>query len=261
MTIPDDLLASFKRDGYVVVRNAIDAQLAAELEAHVHWLDKQHDDLRPESFHHGVLVHDPFIHRVAGDPRLLAIAEKFVGDQIGLYASHYIAKPPHHGRAVGWHQDGSYWPLEPMEVVTLWVAGSPSTPANGCMRVIAGSQNRKLLKKSELQQLDQKDYVLAAGMHPDDINETDAVDIELEAGDVSIHNPLIIHGSNPNHSDNWRIGLTLRYIPTTTKVLEPEHKCILLQGNPAPGVDNYYVPRPRFDSNVHMPFVGMEAWR
>jgi len=261
MPTTSNIVETFDRDGYVIIRHAIDASLAKELESHVDWLDQKHDDLRPESFHHGILIHDPFIHRVAGDPRLLKIAEQFVGPNIGLYASHYIAKPPHHGRAVGWHQDGSYWPLEPMKVVTLWVAGSDSTPENGCMRVIAGSERNKLLKKSELKQLDQKDFVLAAGMHSDDINEADAVDIELNAGDVSIHNPLIIHGSNPNHSSKWRIGLTLRYIPTSTKVLDADHECMLLQGNGVPGVDNNYVPRPVFDPAEHMHFQGAEDWK
>ena len=260
MTSHSDILETFDRDGYVIIRNAIDPALAEELEDHVHWLDKKHDDLRPESFHHGVLIHDPFIHRVAGDKRLLEIAEQFVGTNIGLYASHYIAKPPQHGRAVGWHQDGSYWPLEPMEVVTLWVAGSESTPENGCMRVITGSQRNTLLKKSELRQLDQQDFVLAHGMHPDKINEEDAVDIELTAGDVSIHNPQIIHGSNANHSDRWRIGLTLRYIPTTTKVLDPNHQCILLQGDAAPAVGNAYVARPVYSPSEHMHFHGAESW-
>lgn len=255
-----ELHATFDREGFVVVREAIDSELAQELVNHVHWLDREHADLLPESFHHGVLVHDPFIHRVAGDTRLLDIAEQFVGPNIALYATHYIAKPPRTGRAVGWHQDGSYWPLEPMDVVTLWVAGTASTSENGCMRVIAGSQNDQLLKKSDLLQLDQKDYVLAAGMHPDQINEDHAIDIELAAGDVSIHNPQIVHGSNSNTSSTWRVGLTLRYIPTTTQVLAADHECILLRGQPIAGISNNYVERPKFHASQHMSFRGSEAW-
>lgn len=255
-----DLPEALDRDGFVIVRQAIDQPLAAELVEHVHWLDRKHPDLRPESFHHKVLLHDPFIHRVAGDPRLLDIAAQFVGQDIGLYASHYIAKPPGTGRAVGWHQDGSYWPLEPMKVVTLWVAGTESTSENGCMRVIAGSQHDRLLKKSDLMELDQSDYVLNAGMRPEQVDEQRAVDIELAPGDVSIHNPMIIHGSNPNRSEKWRVGLTLRYIPTSTHVTAADHECMLLRGRPTKGVANTYVPRPHFDADQHMRFAGCEAW-
>eukprot|EP01047_Picozoa_sp_COSAG01_P029293 COSAG01_NODE_2003_length_8671_cov_9.134858_6_plen_130_part_00 len=59
--------------------------------------------------------------RLVSDPRLLAIAQQYVGDDIALFASHYICKPPGDGQEVLYHQDGSYWPLEPMEVVTLWL--------------------------------------------------------------------------------------------------------------------------------------------
>jgi ectoine hydroxylase-related dioxygenase (phytanoyl-CoA dioxygenase family) len=74
--------------------------------------------------------------RLVSDERLLDIAEQFVGPDIALFASHYICKPAGSGRPVLWHQDGAHWPLEPMEVVTLWLAINDSTPENGGLRVI-----------------------------------------------------------------------------------------------------------------------------
>ena len=62
------------------------------------------------------MTHDPFWVRLVGDQRLLDIAKLFIGPNIALFASHYIAKPPGEGQAVLWHQDAHYWPLEPMEV-------------------------------------------------------------------------------------------------------------------------------------------------
>ena len=79
-----------------------------------------------------------------------------------------------------------------------------------------------------------------------DIDSSNAVDVELSSGDISIHNPSIIHGSNANLSDNWRIGLTLRFIPTSTYVNRENWQCILLRGNPKNGVKNNYIQRPTF---------------
>ena len=256
-----DLRKEYDRYGYVIARNAIDPGLAAEMVDHIEWLSQKHPDTRPESYHHNMLVDDPFMHRLVGDDRLLDIAEQFIGPNIALFAAHYIAKSPKTGRAVQWHQDGSYWPLEPMDVTTLWVAGTPSTVENGCMRVVPGTQNDRLLKRRDLIELDTSKYVLGVGIHPDQIDESNAVDLELGAGDISIHNPLIIHGSNANTSDSWRVGLTLRYIPTTTFVNKEGHRNVLLRGNQDPSVNNAYADRPVFREGEHMSFAGCEAWQ
>ncbi|MBT3602681.1 MAG: phytanoyl-CoA dioxygenase family protein [Candidatus Latescibacteria bacterium] len=255
-----DLRQEYDENGYVVARNAIDAGLAQETVDHVHWLMKKHPDLRPERLHHNLLAHDPFMHRLVGDDRLLDIAEQFIGSDIALFAAHYIAKRPQTGQAVQWHQDGSYWPLEPMEVTTLWVAGTDSKIENGCMRVLPGTQDKHLLKRRDLMELDTEKFVLGVGIRPDQIDDSEAVDLELKAGDISIHNPNIIHGSNANTSDEWRVGLTLRYIPTSTWVNKEEHKNILLRGEKTEGVQNLYADRPRFVEREHMPFEGCGQW-
>src|SRR5258708_25946502 len=138
MSLPNKTnpLAHFDREGYVLFQNVLDQALIQEASNHVEWLQKKHPDLRPEQLGHTLMTHDPFWVRLISDDRLLDIAEQFIGPNIALFASHYISKPPFDGQPVLWHQDGSYWPLVPMEVVTLWLAVDDSTPENGCMRVI-----------------------------------------------------------------------------------------------------------------------------
>ena len=148
-----------------------------------------------------------------------------------------------------------------MDVVSLWVAGTSSTVKNGCMRVIPGTQNKRLLKTSEMMQVDTEEYALDLAIHPDQIDDSEAVDIEMEAGDVSVHNPFIIHGSYANLSDQWRMCLTLRYIPTTTYVNREHWECILLRGNAVEEIKNNYAHQPVFDDNEHMPFNGCEYYR
>ena len=258
--MPSALQKEYDEKGYVIVREAVDADLARETAEHVHWLAERHPDIRPEKFGHGMLVSDPFMHRLVSDERLVDIVEQFLGPDIAMWAAHYIAKPPEHGQRVLWHQDGSYWPLEPMEVTTIWLAATDSTRANGCLRVLPGTQNNRLLSRKEMVDVPDGKNVLSSGIHPSMIDDTDVVDLELQPGDVSLHNPRLIHSSEPNTSDRWRIGLTLRYIPTSTRVMREGDRPILVRGAPDAGNSNTYAERPLYDPAVHMPFRGMEAW-
>jgi ectoine hydroxylase-related dioxygenase (phytanoyl-CoA dioxygenase family) len=235
--------------------------LANEVENHVHWLSEKYPDIRPEAFHHHLLIHDPFIHHLLKQREILDIVEQIIGSDIALFGAHYIAKKPFNGKPVGWHQDGSYWPLEPMDVVSVWLAGTRSIKENACMRVIPGTQNKRLLDPSEMMGVDTEEYVLDLAIHPDEIDESKAVDIVLNAGDISIHNPFIIHGSNANVSNQWRVGLTLRYIPTSTYVNREGWKCILLRGNAKEKINNNYANRPKFIEGKHMPFNGFELFK
>ncbi len=246
-----DLRSSYDRDGYVIVRNAVDNDLAQEACDHVKWLLAQHPDLRPEDLHHNLMIGDPFWHRLVSDPRLLDLAEVFIGPNVALFATHYIAKAPKTGRPVLWHQDGSYWPLKPVEVTTIWLACSSSTRENGCMRVIPGTQNLDL---QEMKPNNEVDSVLHSEIDASFVDDTNAVDFELAPGDVSIHNPRIVHGSNANTSDLWRIGLTIRYIPTSTEITRADAGCpYLLRGNAVEGI-NHYLPRPKYVEGKHFAF-------
>ena len=235
--------------------------MANEVENHVHWLSEKYPNIRPEAFHHHLLIHDPFIHHLLKQREILDIVEQIIGSDIALFGAHYIAKKPFNGKPVGWHQDGSYWPLEPMDVVSVWLAGTISIKENACMRVIPGTQNKRLLNPSEMMGVDTEEYVLDLAIHSDEIDESKAVDIELNAGDISIHNPFIIHGSNANVSNQWRVGLTLRYIPTSTYVNREGWECILLRGNAKEKINNNYANRPKFIEGKHMPFLDDKLYR
>lgn len=251
------LKEEFDRDGYVIVKNVIDPDLIAEVHRHIDWLLEHHPGTRPEQLHHTLMVDDPFWVRLIRDDRLLDIAGQFIGPDIALFASHYICKPPRDGQAVLWHQDGSYWPLDPMNVVTLWLAVDDSTPENGCMRVIPATHTLALQKLQERREVPN---VLESGIDESLVDQSRAVDIILKAGDVSIHHPQVIHGSNANTSDKWRRALTIRYIPTTTRVTDETWPTVFhLRGEAKPGINTYH-PYPKYVPGKHLPFRGCEHW-
>lgn len=254
-----DAKKQYEEEGYVIFRNVLDQDLIQEARDHVEWLQKKHPHLRPEQYHNHLMKDDPFWVRLISDDRLLDIAEKFIGPNIALFASHYISKPAFDGKPVLWHQDGSYWPLEPMDVITLWLAVDDSLPENGCMRVIPRTHTLEL---QEMKENTEVESVLGSEIEAKFVDESKAVDFIMNAGDVSVHHPNIVHGSNANTSPKRRCGLTIRYIPTSTKILTKSQwpSAFLLRGEEAPGI-NQYLPRPKYAEGEHVPFRGCEDWK
>jgi ectoine hydroxylase-related dioxygenase (phytanoyl-CoA dioxygenase family) len=190
---------------------------------------------------------DPFWIRLVSDARLLDLVEPIIGPDIALFASHYICKPGGDGLPVHWHQDGTYWPLAPMDVITAWLAVDDTTTENGCMRVIPGSHkcgkilDHRLNKETEAV----LEMEVAGG-----VDESRAVNVEIPAGGISLHHPLLVHGSNPNRSPRRRCGLTIRYIPATTRVTREDWKTFMLRGRPVAGI-NEYASFPEFRPADH----------
>jgi hypothetical protein len=94
------------------------------------------------------------------------------------------------------------------------------------------------------------------------VDESKAADIILAPGDVSIHHPNVIHGSNANASPKWRRGLTIRYIPTSTQIISDGQwpSAFLLRGKAVEGV-NSYLPFPKYSPETSIPFRGKERWQ
>jgi ectoine hydroxylase-related dioxygenase (phytanoyl-CoA dioxygenase family) len=129
------------------------------------------------------------------------------------------------GKRVPWHEDSAYWGsvLDPMEVVTVWLAIDPATPANGCMRVIPGTHRGGYSDYAPVADPDKQ--VFAAEIKKDKFDESKAVDLALAPNHCSIHHAKLIHGSNANTGTQRRCGYTMRYTPTTTK-FRPENRNI-----------------------------------
>jgi hypothetical protein len=228
----------FSKPDMDVLRQHVDAMIAALPEGK-----------RPEAMDvpH---FYDPWLFRYLAHPNVLDIIEDFIGPDIVLWSSHFIAKPKGDGRAVPWHTDGAYWNnrLNPMDVITLWLAVDESTVENGCMRVIPGSHKGVRAAMDAYEEVDRSTHVFGARIKPENIDETQAVDLELKIGECHFHDAWTIHGSNPNHSAKRRTGYTMRYMPANA-VLRREgwnrdHRIYLLRGQDRTGSKNDYAPIP-----------------
>ncbi len=146
------------------------------------------------------------------DPDLLDLVSGAIGPDIILWASSVFCKPPGVGLEVPWHQDGQYWPIRPRATVTVWIALDDVTPENGCMRVIPGSHR---MGEFTHETSDRDDLVLSNVLNDPRIDLASAYDVCLTAGELSLHDVDIVHGSQPNRSARRRAGFAIRYMPST----------------------------------------------
>ena len=178
------------------------------------------------------------------DPRIVACVADLLGEDVIAWGSHFFCKMPADGKRVSWHQDASYWPLTPSKAVTAWLAIDDATVENACMRFIPGSHRLGHLTYT----LSEHDEANVLNQTVSDVDELGKpVDVELKAGEISLHSDLLLHGSEANQSDRRRCGLTLRYCPADVRAsLGWNAKGIIVRGADQSG---HWVnsPRPQTD--------------
>ena len=140
--------------------------------------------------------------------------------------------------------DAAYWGLDPEEVVTAWVALTPSNLESGCMKVMPGTH-----LDSQLPHVDtfHQDNLLTRGQEiAVEVDASKAVDLILQPGEISLHDIKLVHGSEPNRSRDRRIGFAIRYLPTSVRQTKGRDSAMLVRG-----VDSHRFfdtdPRPRAD--------------
>ena len=149
---------------------------------------------------------------LARDPEIVELVSGVLGDDVILWGCHVFCKPAVEGYETPWHQDGHYWPIRPLANCTVWVALEPSTIENGCLRVIPRSHAERRL----YEHLHEDRTDLTLNQRLAHVDEEAAVDIELQPGEMSLHDVYMIHGARANASGKRRTGAALRYMPSTS---------------------------------------------
>jgi ectoine hydroxylase-related dioxygenase (phytanoyl-CoA dioxygenase family) len=227
----------YQREGFLVLPDPIFPQHKFDaLKAHFEKkLAALPSDVRPEAMdvpHFG----DTALFEWLLSDDVLDVVEPILGSDIALFSSHFICKPKGNGRRVPWHEDSFYWhtQLNPMEVVTVWLAIDPSKKENGAMQVIP----RTFHGNSETEPVDPSANVFPTEIKKEFRNEQNAVTLELEPNHASLHDGRLMHGSPANLSSLRRCGYTMRYIPTSVKVSEASrswHNVYLARGRDKAG--------------------------
>src|SRR6478752_7743901 len=177
-------------------------------------------------------------------PKIVDAAEDLLGPNLLCWTTNFFIKEANSPGFVSWHQDSTYWGLDPDEVITAWVAFTEVDEANGYMQVIPGSH-----KIDQLPHVDtfHKDNLLSRGQEiAVEVDVAKAVGLAMHAGEMSLHHIKLVHGSAANRTNDRRIGLAIRYIPTHVRQTKVRDSAMLVRG-----VDKYHhfddEPRPVAD--------------
>jgi len=237
-------IEKFRRDGFVFPLRVMSEAAAAECREHLEAFERASGGpLKGELRHKSHLLF-AWIADLVRNERILDAVEDLYGPNLFCWTTNFFIKEAHNPAFVSWHQDSTYWGLEPDDVVTAWVAFTEVTPANGYMQVIPGSH-----KVDQLPHVDtfHKDNLLSRGQEISvEVDKSKAVGLAMGAGEMSLHHIKLVHGSDANRTDDRRIGFSIRYIPTYVRQTKVRDSAMLVRG-----VDKYghfdAEPRPKSD--------------
>jgi len=234
----------YRRDGCVFPIRVMPPEAAVEIRAKLEEFERGtgaplRGDLRHKSHLLFTWLGDLVRHE-----RIVDAIEDLYGPDLFCWTTNFFIKEARNPAFVSWHQDSTYWGLDRPDVVTAWIALTPSNASNGAMGYIPGTHTRDQIPHRDTFA---KDNLLTRGQEVAvEVDPAQAVTIELAPGEMSLHHVRLVHGSPPNPSGDRRIGFAIRYIPTSVRQVAGEDSATLVRG-----VDNYHhfehEPRPARD--------------
>lgn len=153
----------------------------------------------------------PWMRTLVEDPRILDAVEDLIGPDILVFNSTFFIKEPGTDAVAAWHQDATYFGLEPHLHVTAWVAFTEAAPESGCMEFVRGSHKWGQLRHAA--RTNPNSVNAGAQTIIDSFDDSETVPLILTLGRFSLHHTLAVHRSAPNRSRDRRIGLGISYIP------------------------------------------------
>jgi non-haem Fe2+, alpha-ketoglutarate-dependent halogenase len=210
-----DQIATFNRQGYLTKIRIFEPAEIAEIRRYFDELLARTLAAGGDSYSIGTAhLHYGRVYDLLTHPRIVSYVKDLLGENVIGWGSHFFCKMPGDGKRVSWHQDASYWPLTPSKTVTAWLAIDDATVENACMRYLPkshwfGHLTYTLTENDDSNVLNQTVTAVEQFGAP--------VDVELQAGEISMHSDLLVHGSERNTSTRRRCGLTLRYCPADVR--------------------------------------------
>ena len=239
-----EAVAQFKRDGFYFPVPVLSREEAAGYRGCLERHEARTGKPLQGNWRHKTHLLFTWADQLVHHPKILDAIEDVIGPDILCWTTNFFIKEASNPGFVSWHQDATYWGLDPDDVVTAWVAFTDATPENGFMQFLPGSH-----KIDQLPHVDtfHKDNLLSRGQEiAVEVDKSKGVGVPLKAGEMSLHHIKLVHGSEPNRSSDRRIGLAIRYIPTYVKQTKVRDSAMLVRGTDK--FHNFdYEPRPRQD--------------
>ena len=205
-------LSQYENKGYVSPIDILIPEEAEKIKLEIEFIEKKWPNeligIGRNNAHYISTVLDQVCH----NSKILDAVESIIGKNILVGGTTLFIKDPDNKGFVSWHQDAKYIGFEPHNWVTAWLAITESNEENGCMRMVSGTHKENIRDHKDTFN---KNNLLTRGQTIQDIKITDTVPNILKPGQLSLHHPMIVHGSGPNKSNSRRIGFAIQsYIGT-----------------------------------------------
>ena len=230
----DHEVGNYRRDGFVSPVKILSAAEAAEVRRELEAMETAMGGALRGPIRTKLYLRYPWAYRLATHPKILHAVEALIGTDIMLYQSTIWAKNAGDESFVSWHQDNTYFGHDPCEVLSVWLALSPSKPESGSMRFLPGSQK---LGQLPVRYESADHNLLSSGQVTEfDLSRFEPVATSLEPGEASIHHAFLIHGSPPNKAHDRRLGMTFVYHPPSVRQIgELRTSALLVRGQDRSG--------------------------
>ena len=221
-------LKQYKNEGFVSPINIFSKDKAKEIRNEIEFIENELPDELKNSGRYNAHLISPLLDEVTHNSKILDAVQSLIGENILVCGTTLFIKNPNQKGFVSYHQDAKYIGLEPHNWVTAWVAITDSNEKNGCMRMWSGSH------KDNLRDHDQRfneDNLLTRGQTVENVPKEKTTPLVLEAGQMSLHHPTVVHGSELNNSNDRRIGFVIQsYIGTNVKQVLGKNSVQLARG-------------------------------
>jgi ectoine hydroxylase-related dioxygenase (phytanoyl-CoA dioxygenase family) len=210
----------YRRDGYLFPVDCLTPQEVAHYRGRLEAFEAEQGDTLgrlPDLVRSKTHLLFTWMDALVRHPAVLDAVESLIGPNILIYHLTSWLKEPHDGTHVSWHQDGTYFGLDPAEQVTAWIALTDSTEAMGCIKLLPGSH---AIGQQPHRDVAAPGNLLSRGQTIDRKLDYDKfVMMPLRAGQISLHHTHLVHRSDPNRTNERRIGIGVSYIPTRCRLI------------------------------------------
>ena len=244
MALSAQQIESFRRDGFVWPVPVMPAAEAAGLRRQLEAVEARQGGRLEAVQRSRAFLLFKWLDDLIRDPRVLDPVEQLIGPDILCWSTIFWIKDAGSKSYVSWHQDNTYWGLSSRNVVTAWFAISDASVEAGCMSVLPGSHLGEALAHEDTYH---EDNMLTRGQTIRSIDESRAVAMPLRAGEMSLHNYCLAHGSGPNLSADRRIGVSMHFMPPATKQVVGSWDCAALVRGRDPHAHFEHTPVPAKD--------------
>ena len=222
-----DQVDQYLQDGYLAPRTAFTPDEARALRSNYEAFEQRYGE-RALGLRNDLHIACRWAWDVVTDDRVVGPVVSLLGPDVLLWSTQWFVKEPRDGKFVSLHQDANYWGLEPFEVLTAWIALSDASPATGPMQFLPGSHREALHEHDNTYEADN---LLSRGQTiRAPIDTARAQLAPLQAGEMSLYDVRIVHGSGTNDTDDRRIGMVLRYCSTSVRQTKGPDSAVLVAG-------------------------------